>query len=122
MRAKGKAELRPSAQITPHHPLWLRLTAIWCVLACFSIGLVQACHNHDDFRSARHGSHVSALSDGDGALEVCPFCTGMHFCPPVLIAPLWSGRLLRARAPKVRAIAMAVAPLPFQLSSRPPPC
>ena len=102
-------------------PLWVRFTALWCVLLCFGVALVQASHDHDGARKPAHGISVHALSDDGGGPELCPFCVGMHLCPPKLGTDLAFGKPLRAREPKVQAILVATAPLPFDLSSRPPP-
>lgn len=102
-------------------PLWVRFTALWCVLLCFGVALVQASHDHDGARKLTHGHSVSALSEDGNGQDPCPFCVGMHLCPPKLGTDLAFWRPARAREPKVQAILVAMAPLPFELSSRPPP-
>ena len=102
-------------------PLWVRLTAVWCVLLCFGVALVQASHDHGGAGKPAYGSSVHALSENGGGGDLCPFCVGMHLCPPRLGTDLAFRQPLRARELKVQAILVASAPLPFDLSSRPPP-
>jgi hypothetical protein len=60
------------------YPLWMRVSALVCMLLVFVLSSLQATHIHDAGLSV-HGTQVTVQSDNQPSSEAnCPLCVAMH--------------------------------------------
>jgi hypothetical protein len=103
-------------------PIWLRVTALICVLLVGVAGIAQAAHIHGEWlpSSATQVAAHTTLAPAIGE-DACPLCVAMHSALPVtgfaalLVALLLECNLLLASTHNPRTLWY------FAAFSRPPP-
>ena len=94
-------------------PLWLRLSAVLCLLLFALVSTAQVCHTHQDLQPASH--HNAPAPDH------CPLCVAMHSALPTTLhavpQPILHVHALTVAAQSYRPASRFA----LQLASRPPP-
>lgn len=102
--------------------LWLRATALLCLLFCLGTAVAQAGHIHRLIGSSHARATASSLDRcAEGEDDSCPLCGSLHFTALVGRSSLPLGLIEQRRLILPLHAHPPQRPLPFHLSSRPPP-
>ena len=102
-------------------PTWVRVTASFCMLLTFWLGIAQAVHRHGDWSTrSSQKLQISAQGGHDSGELSCPLCAILHSVRPGSLQDCWFSTISLPAEVVLNALRVEKF-WHFELFGRPPP-